>query len=114
MTEDHLLGAVIDLARALGIAAVHFRAARTEAGWRTAVQGDGKGWPDLTLVGAGGVLFRELKSTRGGLAAEQVAWLERLRAAGMSAEVWRPADLHSGRIAAELQAVRRPRVGTPS
>lgn len=105
MSEEDLLGAVLDMAAVHGIRTVHFRAAKTERGWRTPVQGDGKGWPDLVLVGPAGVLFRELKSRSGLPTAEQEVWLGALADAGQNADVWRPADLRSGRILAELRAI---------
>jgi len=107
MSEEDLLTAVLDLAGLLGVRAAHFRPAKTADGWRTAVSGDGKGFPDLVLVGRGGVLFRELKSARGVVAAEQEAWLTALAEAGQSADVWRPVDWRSGRIERELKAVAR-------
>lgn len=107
MSEEDLLGAVLDMAAVHGVRTAHFRAAKTAQGWRTPVQGDGKGWPDLVLVGAGGVLFRELKSAAGSPSEEQRAWLVALNVAGQDANVWRPVDLRSGRILAELKAVTR-------
>jgi len=107
MSEEDLLGVVLDMAATYGIRTVHFRAAKTAQGWRTPVQGDGKGWPDLVLVGPGGALFRELKSHAGRPTGEQEAWLVALDRAGLSADVWRPADLRSGRILAELRAIRK-------
>jgi len=109
VTENDLLKTVIDMARLFGLTVAHFRAAQAKSGnWVTPVQGDGKGYPDLTIVGPGGVLWRELKSARGALSPEQVVWLKTLnRAAGEgSAAVWKPEDLHSGRIEAELRALR--------
>lgn len=106
MTEDDLLSTVLDMAKRLGILTAHFRPAKTAAGWRTPVQGDGKGWPDLVLVGRGGVLFRELKSASGALSSEQKGWVAALAAAGADIGVWRPADLTSGRIATELKTIR--------
>jgi hypothetical protein len=114
MSEDDLLCAVLDLAKTLGIRSAHFRPAQSQTGrWLTAVQGDGKGYPDLTLVGKGGVLFRELKSAKGAHYPEQKAWLAALTEAGADADSWRPADLHSGRIEAELRAVRKTRMRCP-
>lgn len=107
MSEEDLLGAVLDMAATYGIRTAHFRPAKTERGWRTPVSGDGKGWPDLVLVGPRGVLFRELKSRAGRPSVEQEAWLVALDRAGLSADVWRPTDLRSGRILAELRAVSR-------
>jgi hypothetical protein len=106
MTEDDLLGAVLDMARLLGHHVAHFRPARTDRGWRTAVQADGKGYPDLTIVGHGGVMFRELKSATGRSGSEQQVWAAKLEYAGADFAVWRPCDLRSGRINAELRALR--------
>jgi excisionase family DNA binding protein len=63
----------------------HFRPGRTAHGWRTAVEGDGKGFPDLLLVhpDAGFVWFVELKrDDNKGLQPEQAMWRESLIAAG--------------------------------
>lgn len=69
---------------------------------------DARGWPDWVIIGQHGIIFRELKSAEGRLSPEQreVGW--RLRQAGADWAVWRPADLHSGRIVAELSALREP------
>lgn len=67
------------------------------------------GFPDLVLWGRGGVLFRELKSEEGRHSMQQLHVINTLRAAGASATTWRPADLASGRIARELDAIARPR-----
>lgn len=106
MVEDDLLTAVLGLARLLGLHVAHFRPARADRGWRTAVQADGKGYPDLTIVGPGGVLFRELKSATGRPSPEQRMWAAKLESAGANFAVWRPADLRSGRIERELRALR--------
>ncbi len=73
-----------------------------------------KGWPDWTIRGPRGVLFRELKSQRGRVEPKQREWLDALTAAGMNAAVWRPASLLSGAIAAELAGISawRMRRGT--
>jgi hypothetical protein len=100
----------------LGIRTAHFRPAMSKDGnWITAVQGDGKGYPDLTLVGANGVAWRELKSLTGRTSPEQVDWVADLKAAGADADIWTPADLASGRIKRELRDLGRiaPRKVTP-
>jgi hypothetical protein len=73
-----------------------------------------KGWPDWTIRGPRGVLFRELKSQRGRVTPEQREWLDALAANGMNVGVWRPASLLSGAIAAELAGISawRTRRGT--
>ena len=72
------------------------------------------GFPDLVCVGPRGVLFRELKTQRGKVSAEQQEWLDALAAAGQNAGVWHPASLLSGAIAAELAGISawRTRRGT--
>ena len=62
------------------------------------------GWPDLVLVGHS-IMFRELKSATGTLRPEQREWRDELRAAGANWAIWRPADLASGRIEAELRTL---------
>lgn len=111
MSEDDLLRTVLDMAKLFGLRTAHFRAARRmgkdgEERWETPVQGDGKGFPDLTIAGHGGVLFRELKSRSGVLSPEQVDWLHALVGPDIDGAVWRPADLKSGRIERELRALR--------
>ena len=70
-----------------------------------------KGWPDWSIRGPRGVLFRELKSQRGRVEPEQREWLDALAAAGADVDVWRPEDLLSGRIAHELTAISALRAG---
>ena len=111
MTEEQLLRSVLHMCRLFGVTTAHFRPALSQSGrWHTAVAGDGKGFPDLVLAGAGGILYRELKTDAGRLRPEQVVWLRTLKSAGASADVWRPADLRSGRIERELRAVRSRKV----
>ena len=72
----------------------------------------GKGFPDWTIAGIGGLIFRELKTQRGRCTPEQAAWLGVLEVAGADVAVWRPEDLFSGRIANELVAVAGLRAAT--
>jgi len=51
-----------------------------------------KGWPDLVIVGPGGVLWREVKTARDRLSAQQWDWSRRLLLSGQDWAVWRPAD----------------------
>lgn len=73
-------------------------------------RGSAAGWPDLVILsprpgmgGTGtGIIFRELKSQSGQLTSDQRAVGYLLTAAGLSWEVWRPADLADGTIALQL------------
>lgn len=97
MTEEQLLTYVIDTARVFGWRVAHFRPAKTERGWRTPVQADGKGWPDLTLARER-VVYAELKTGRNVLSAEQEQWITALDVAGAEVYVWRDADWIDGSI----------------
>jgi hypothetical protein len=96
MPEAELQAAVIKLCRLLGI------------WWYHAYQPkrDNPGWPDLALVGGKGALFRELKRQRENPTVIQSEVGLRLHRAGLDWSTWRPADLQSGRILRELEAIR--------
>lgn len=61
------------------------------------------GFPDLVIVGPGGLLFAELKTQRGRVSKEQQAWLSALLDVGVRAYVWRPSDWP--RIVQELKEI---------
>jgi len=103
LSEDDLLTSVLDLCRALHLRTAHFRPARTAQGWRTPVSGDGKGWPDLVIVGPRRLIMRELKSDVGRPSPAQLAWGHALATAGVDAGVWRPRDWRSGAIGLALR-----------
>lgn len=108
MSEDQLLDHVLETAKTFKLRTAHFRPAQVRSGkWVTPVQGDGKGWPDVVVVGPGGSLFRELKAEGKYPTPEQKVWLAWLTAAGEDAGVWKPRDWHSGRIQDELRAIAR-------
>ena len=94
-TEREFTAQVIQLARLNAWRVAHFRPARVvckdgRPGWRTPVQGDGKGFPDLLLLRGKTQLAVELKTGRNNCSHEQEEWLIAFRAAGVSAFVWRP------------------------
>lgn len=92
VSEREFQAAVVEVARLAGWRVHHCRPARTATGWRTPIEGDA-GYPDLTLVRDGQLLFLELKTTRGRVRPEQDAWLSALRTVeGVGVEVVTPAD----------------------
>ncbi len=96
MTEDQLHAEVTRLCEQRGIRWVHI-----DTPYRNKSR-DLIGFPDLQLFGTAGIAFRELKSQHGKMRPEQTDWRYRLLAAGQDWAVWRPSDLASGAIAAEL------------
>ena len=102
LAEAELLSCVIDTARLFGWRVAHFRPSQTKNGWRTAVQGDGKGFPDLILV-RDCVLAVELKVGGNTLSDEQAEWIEAFRTAGVAAHVWTDSDWFSGVVEARLR-----------
>jgi len=65
----------------------------------------GNGIPDFIIAGPNGIIFRECKSATGSLTPAQSCWKWTLRANRLDWSVWRPADLKSGRIRAEIAAL---------
>jgi hypothetical protein len=68
----------------------------------------GPGYPDLTIAGPAGLMFREVKTEHGTIRPEQTAWLYALRAVRQDAGIWRPRDWYSGRIERELKLIAGP------
>jgi|SRR5215472_15125922 len=63
----------------------------------------GPGFPDLVIVGPGGVMFRECKTFNGKTSADQDSWAVTLQEAGQDWALWRPQDWMSGRVRRELE-----------
>lgn len=105
MTENDLLVAVLDLCKLRRAHVHHCRPALSRSGrWMTPIQGDA-GFPDLVIVTASAVLWRELKGVKGRATPQQRLWHQRLSDAGQDVAVWKPQDLASGRIDAELRGL---------
>lgn len=64
------------------------------------------GFPDLVIVGAGRVIFRELKAKGGRISPEQRDWIKDLNDAGADVRVWYVADWQAGTIRKELTALK--------
>ena len=93
VTEAELLSFVLQAARLFGWLSFHARPAWSAKGFRTPVQGDGKGFVDVVLAHPQrGVIFAELKRERGVLSPEQERWIAALRTSGQRVEVWRPSN----------------------
>lgn len=96
MSEAELERHVRRITADLGLLAYHTR---------TSI-GSQRGFPDWVIAGRP-VLYRELKTQRGKLTAQQTQWLDTLVQCGQNVGIWRPEDLLSGRIARELAAIAR-------
>lgn len=95
MSERQFQSAVVDLARYLGLLVFHpYDSRRSEPGW-----------PDLVICGPRGVIYRELKTTKGRLSPAQRKWLSALNQAGQDADVWRP-EHFPDQVKTQLEAIR--------
>ena len=108
MNEGDLQEAVIELAHLFKWRVAHFRAAKTDKGWRTPVAADGAGFPDLVLVRGETLMFVELKSEIGKLSIHQEVWKEDLIRISLPTTnvyffVWRPQDWDNGMIEKQLR-----------
>jgi len=92
VTEAGFQKTVLEFAKLHGWRTAHFRPAKTAKGWRTAVSGDGKGFPDLVLVRGTRLLFVELKMWRNTPSSEQESWLRTLRQTFAEVYLWYPSD----------------------
>lgn len=98
MSEAELQQSVADACKKLQLMHYHTHdSRRSEAGY-----------PDCTIVGPNGILFRELKSRDGQLRPEQRKWGSRIAKAGGNWAVWRPRDWEDGTIVRQLQALVLP------
>lgn len=91
-TEEEFKNHVLARALFYGWRRAHFRPARTRDGWRTAVEGDGEGWPDVLALREAFLLVAELKMPGKKPTPAQEAWLEAFRRVGAQTFVWRPED----------------------
>jgi len=90
MTEDRFRSQVVRYARQCGWKTMFIGRAKGGKAWLTPMGGDGKGWPDLTLVRER-VIVAELKTnTNYHISDEERDWLAALGLAGIETYVWRP------------------------
>jgi hypothetical protein len=94
LTEAEYLGQVYELAGKAGVLVHHCEDSR---------RCHGKGFPDLVLIGAHGLLLREVKASPGDRPRpEQTGLLWLLKASGQDARIWNYDDLKSGTVAYEI------------
>lgn len=94
--ESAFQAEVMRTAKTLGLLAYHpYRSTRSVPGF-----------PDTVIVGATGVLYRELKMPKGICSRDQLYWIAALTEAGQDAGVWRPEHWPEV-IVAEMRALGR-------
>lgn len=96
-TEAAFTRDVLHLAKLRGWRRAHFRPGMDRRGkWKTAVQGDGAGFPDLVLIrvwpAVPAMLVAELKVGRNKKTTAQSEWLIAFANAGVAAYTWYPSD----------------------
>lgn len=94
ITEEQFQNQILAYVRARGLLAYHTYNSRRSV----------PGWPDLAIVGARGVLFRELKREKGKVSPDQQFWISALGDAGQDVGVWRPSDWPH-RVCKEIDAL---------
>jgi len=93
ITEEEFQGQILDLAKIFRWRRAHFRAARTKHGWRTPVQADGKGFPDLVLVKPPRLIIAEVKRQDTKPDDHQLEWLNDFAGVpNVEVYTWKPAD----------------------
>jgi hypothetical protein len=99
MSERAFQQQVIDCGHLFGWRVAHFRPARVivrgKPTWRTAVQADGAGFPDLVMARDGIVIFAELKTDAGTMTVPQREWLHAIHNYDERSHyfmLWRPKD----------------------
>lgn len=101
MTEAVLLDRVRSDAQACGLLTYHtHRSDRSEPGW-----------PDLVLLGPGGMAIRELKAYGGTVSHPQRRWISGLTAVGVDVAVWWPQHYADGTVHRTLRRLARPQGG---
>ena len=113
MKEKELQHLITDLLNTFGWIHTHFRPAiRQSGGWSTPITGHA-GYPDITAVKDGQILFIELKSEKGRVRPEQQTWIDHL-CINPHVEVYvlRPRDIDgiTARLAGDRSALAHRRI----
>jgi hypothetical protein len=96
MTEKELQRLVMEICEEMDLTVFHSFDSRRDTG---------VGYPDLTILGPGGIIFAELKSDSGHLTTAQTLWRNKFLYAGLDWYLWRPLELHRGEIRAILMSL---------
>ena len=103
MNETQLKGVVLEYASLMGWLIHHDRPARTNQGWRTAIEGDA-GFPDLVLARIPRLVVVELKDAYRKTSREQDIWLGAFEGIpGVETHIWRPRDWQDGTVQSVLK-----------
>jgi len=98
LTEGAFQKVVIELAQRFDWKVMHPLPGVSPKGrWSTATQGNGRGFPDLTLVRER-IMFVELKADGRYLSVWQKMWRDSLLAAGGEWHCWKPAQWFDGTV----------------
>jgi len=93
ISENELQENILDIAKTFGWRRAHFRPARTKYGWRTPVQADGKGFPDLVLVKPPRLVIAEVKRQKTDPNEYQREWLNDFAGVPcVEVYTWKPSD----------------------
>jgi len=93
ITENELQNNILDLAKIFHWRRAHFRPAMTKHGWRTPVQADGKGFPDLVLLKPPRLILAEVKRQDTKPNEHQLEWLHDFaEVPGVEVYTWKPLD----------------------
>lgn len=110
LLEADLQKAIIARAQSLGWKVMHPLPGQTRDGWATTTQGDGKGYPDLTLVRER-IVWAELKADGKYLSVEQKLWRDWILAAGGEWYCWKPKEWFDGTVDVVLGVKLPPDLG---
>lgn len=97
MSETELMEEITNLCDEFGLRYHHDTDSRRVDGQR--------GFPDLEIVGPGGIIHREVKNRANQPTDEQRAWGRDINQAGGDWQLWRPHDLLNGTIGRQLARV---------
>ena len=93
ITEKDFSSQIESLLNIFGWHWCHFRPARTEHGWRTALSGH-KGFLDYIATKPPRLLIFELKSEKGKVSSEQQEWIDLLKqCTGAEVYLWKPSQI---------------------